>query len=640
MSFRIKLFITFVIYGSVLALATQLLVLKLSESSVKKEAIIQASVFAETANDNFNSYIKHITQRLRTVEDSKLFQQLYEAQSADKNNFDSINQLFFDMTKNSSNIMQMRYIDKNGNEINRIERNSIDSAPSIVPISKLQNKKDRYYFKEIIKLDKSQYWYSRIDLNVEHGAIEKPVKPVIRVGSPFFYKGEKVGILIINIFMKDFLAHMTENSLYDVYLMDKDGYLLFEPSHEYCWNRFLKQKISLPVEFKNDLSKILNEDSVLTANYYSQKIFTQNLEDLYMIIIPDMLSTNDKIINNAKQLLWILLTVLLLSIPLSYFVSIAPSKLKQEVDELNANLKGEALDRDVLLSLFDLSDSVLFKWKNDETWSVNSVSKSVKNLLGYSKEDFETHRIVYSNCIHKDDLPTVTEEVTTAMEEEKYFFTHEPYRIITKVGDVRWILDHTVIVRDQDGEVINFVGYLSDITEIKEKEFILEELARTDQLTQISNRVYLDEYLSSQYYRYQRNAEPCSVILIDIDFFKLVNDDYGHIVGDKILIAFAKLLQSCIREGDILGRWGGEEFLIVLPYTTMDKAALLAEKIRQKIEDTVFDEVGTKTASFGVYGFEDGITIEKLIDNADTALYKAKSSGRNNVQIYGANIES
>jgi diguanylate cyclase (GGDEF)-like protein/PAS domain S-box-containing protein len=341
-----------------------------------------------------------------------------------------------------------------------------------------------------------------------------------------------------------------------------------------------------------------------------------------------------KIDENSEQLVWILFTVLLFSLPLSYYLAAMPSRLKQEVDELNNDLQNEAHERDILLSLFDLSDAVLFKWNNDETWSVSSVSNSVKSLIGYSKEDFETQKVLYSECIHKDDIANVIEEVTQAVEENKYFFTHEPYRIITKTGEERWILDYTVIVRNKKEEVTHFVGYLSDITELKEKEFMLQKLARTDQLTQIKNRVYLDEHLTTQYYRFQRNEEPCSVILLDIDFFKSVNDDYSHLVGDKILIQFAQLLKSSIREGDIVGRWGGEEFLIILPHTNIEQAAILAEKLRKKIDKTLFDTVGHKTASFGVACFTQGVTIEKLIDNADSALYEAKESGRNNVKVY------
>ena len=630
MSFRIKLFVTFVIYGSILALSTQLLVLKLNERTIKQESLTQASYYAQHTKELFEDYIQGITQRLHTIEDSELFYQFYK----DKNNPNYINQLFLDIAKNAPNIMQIRFIDINGNEVDRVDRKNFHSAPHIVPPKELQNKHNRYYFQEIIKLKKSEYWYSKLDLNIEHGEIEKPIKPVIRIGTPLFLNGEKIGVLIINLFMKDFLYKLTKSEMHKVYLIDKDGYIMVEPSHKYCWSRYLKHKTNIPDEFRNDIQNILSHDKLFGKSYFAQKVFAHNLEEIYIVVVPDILSTKEKIDENFEQLLWILFIVFLLSIPLSYFLSIAPSKLKQEVDELNESLQDEALEREVLLSLFDMSDSVLFKWNNDETWSVASVSKSVKSLIGYSKEDFETHKILYSNCIAKEDLEKVVEEVTTAVEENKYFFTHEPYRIITKMGDIRWILDHTVIVRNKEGEVSNFVGYLSDITELKEKEFTLQALARTDQLTQIYNRVYLDELLKNQYYRYQRNSEPCSVILIDIDYFKSVNDDFGHRVGDKVLIEFARLLSSSIREGDVIGRWGGEEFLIVLPHTELEQAVLLAEKLRKKIEKYEFSEVGNKTASFGLACFEDDISIEKLIDNADVALYKAKAQGRNNVQVY------
>jgi diguanylate cyclase (GGDEF)-like protein/PAS domain S-box-containing protein len=624
-----KLFITFVVYGTLLAFSTQLLVLDLNEKSIKKEAITHAADFALKSKDDLNTYLQGMTQKLYTIEDSKLFHKFYA-----HNDKDDIDQLFLDVSKNTPNIMQIRYIDLAGNEITRVERDHLNSSPFIVPKEKLQNKANRYYFKAIIKLKKSQSWYSKLDLNIEHKKIEKPLKPVIRLGIPLFVNGEKKGIFIINVFMKEFLKQMTKSRLYQVYLIDKDGYIMIEPSHKNCWNRYLHHTCNLPSEFKNNLKKILHNDKVITDSFVAQKIFTKNDEDIRIIVIPNTSTTQEKINKYCEQLLWILFIIALFSLPLSYFFAITPSKLKEEVDELNETLTDEVKQRDILLSLFELSDSVLFKWNCDDSWSVSSVSKSVKSLVGYTKEDFETKKVQFSECIHKEDYQRVICKVEEAVREEKYFFTHEPYRITTKLGEIRWILEHTVIVRDKNDVVTHFVGYLSDITDLKEKEFTLEKQARTDQLTQIYNRMYIDEVLKNQYYRYQRNNEPCCVILVDIDYFKSVNDEYGHIVGDKVLIEFARLLKSSIREGDVLGRWGGEEFLIILPHITKEKAALLAEKLRQIVEKNVFPEVVTKTASFGVACFQDGISIEKLIDNADMALYKAKENGRNNVQVY------
>ena len=310
-------------------------------------------------------------------------------------------------------------------------------------------------------------------------------------------------------------------------------------------------------------------------------------------------------------------------------------KDKKEYLKLNALLEHKVKERvkeqESLLSLFNESDNVLFKWNNDEHWSVSFVSKSILKLLGYSKEEFENNDINYASCICKDDLQRVINEVQTMSSSQDKFFSHQPYRVKTKDGNIKWILDNTVIVRDENNNITHYLGYLSDITELKNYQHKLELLSQTDQLTKLKNRLYIDEMLQKQYYRFLRNGENCSVILIDIDYFKSINDTYGHIVGDLVLIEFANILNTNIIQSDIAGRWGGEEFLIILPHTEMEKAKESANKLRVLISNFNFPKVGTKTASFGVSEFKQGMSIEGLLESADKALYISKNNGRNQV---------
>ncbi len=629
MSFRVKLFIIFIMFGIILTAFTQILILNFNQASIKEESLHRAHSYAAFVNKNFSSYIQNISIKLDAISESEILQENIEKDDMQA----LIASLFMDITKTSQNIMQLRFIDSDGDEIIRIDRENVGTTPYEVQGEDLQNKKDRYYFQKIFLLDRGQYWYSKLDLNVEHGDVENPIKPVLRVGTPLFHGDKKIGILIVNIFMKEFLQTITNIDLYHVYIVDKDGYILVEPTHTQCWSRYIRFNVKkyTNLAFYKDKDKILKKDEYYGKGFYATKLDLNNGENLKLIVVPNNSNLESKIKQNDKELIIIFITVMLLAFPLSYFISIIPAKLKNKVDKLNENLRQEAKEKDILLSLFDLSNTVLFKWNNDVSWSVNFVSKSVNSLLEYSKDDFETNTIAYSDCIHPDDIEQVTQELEEAIEKGEYFFKHLPYRVVTKSKKIKWILDQTVIVRNDQNEIINFVGYLLDITEIKEREIELKVLARTDQLTKIYNRVYLDEVLHNQYYRYKRNQEACSIILLDIDFFKDVNDEYGHIVGDKVLIEFAQLLEESVRDGDIVGRWGGEEFLIVLPHTLQSQAVILAEKLRKKIETHQFGVVVHKTASFGVCAFSDETSIEKLIDKADKALYEAKKSGRNKV---------
>jgi len=168
--------------------------------------------------------------------------------------------------------------------------------------------------------------------------------------------------------------------------------------------------------------------------------------------------------------------------------------------------------------------------------------------------------------------------------------------------------------------------------ELAEKNKELQKLSVTDKLTGLYNRIKLDETLDNEKKRVERHAGIFGIIIIDIDFFKKVNDTYGHQAGDTILVEFAKLMENSVRKTDLLGRWGGEEFMIICTETNLENIISLAEKIRRKISSFDFPIVKHKTASFGVATFKKGENLEKMIDRADQALYIAKEKGRDRVE--------
>jgi len=169
--------------------------------------------------------------------------------------------------------------------------------------------------------------------------------------------------------------------------------------------------------------------------------------------------------------------------------------------------------------------------------------------------------------------------------------------------------------------------------ELKKVNEELKRLSITDKLTNIYNRVKIDETILKEIKRSERTQDIFSVILVDIDFFKEVNDNFGHQTGDIVLIEFTKLLKKNIREIDMLGRWGGEEFLIVCPSLDRRDVYQTAERIRKEIESFDFTKVGKKTASFGLATYKQKDDLETIIKRADKALYEAKESGRNKVII-------
>lgn len=409
-----------------------------------------------------------------------------------------------------------------------------------------------------------------------------------------------------------------------------------------------------------------------------------------------------------------------------------------------------------LLQLFNLGDSILFKWNNDTNRSVNYVSNNVQNLLGYTKDDFINHKVKYSSCIFSEDFEYVINNLKDLSAIEKGFFKHLPYRIINKKGDIRWVLDHTIFSKDVNGKITHFLSYIVDITEQKmihenlkklidlqnniiiltdgkelnyaNKQFFnffkfsnlddfkkehkciceffieddkyfhlgkigkeqnwieeiqkisenksvvamidkynithiysvhvnnfekdlsiisftdisetiieqqkLEEKVNIDKLTNTYNREFFEKNIDIILENNHKNHLKTAIVIFDIDYFKKVNDSFGHDVGDEILKEFVKVIKSISRfHDDILIRWGGEEFLMILSIKNESILFNILEKYRQSICDHNFKFVEKITCSIGS-SIHKGSTVKESIKEADIALYEAKASGRNKVVLH------
>lgn len=157
----------------------------------------------------------------------------------------------------------------------------------------------------------------------------------------------------------------------------------------------------------------------------------------------------------------------------------------------------------------------------------------------------------------------------------------------------------------------------------------ISQLATTDSLTGLSNRLKLDDYLAEAIARAQHESEPLALILLDLDHFKQINDTHGHLHGDRILTELSALLAASIRTTDLLGRWGGEEFLVICSGMTLEAAIERAERMREAVRTHRFPGLDQpQTASFGVACYRHGESGEQLVARADVALYLAKQAGR------------
>ncbi len=401
--------------------------------------------------------------------------------------------------------------------------------------------------------------------------------------------------------------------------------------------------------------------------------------------------------------------------------------------------------------LIDSGPLAFFVWENKEGWPVRDASESVYELTEYTKEDFLKGVIDYAKLIHPKDMHRVSEEVRFNTENKSDYWTHKPYRIITKSGKVKWVLDHTVSIKDKEGNIVGYYGYVMDISEYYEKERLFQILAEnnpngvvlcdfkedqllyanraflktlkykeeeilgkgvirklvhpshlekvqkirqerihgdrslksydlrlitktgkikwfratsqvvhyqnkecslitfvditkdkerekelyylatTDRLTKLFNRYAGTNLFENLIHQAERYGLVFSLIFFDIDNFKKINDTLGHLVGDRVLVDLAKTIKKSLRKSDIPIRWGGEEFLILLP-NTKDPLSV-AEKIRTKISELTYDGWGPITVSVGCTVYHLGDTIDSMIKRADQALYRAKTLGKNRTEI-------
>ncbi|MCL6571651.1 MAG: GGDEF domain-containing protein [Bacillus sp. (in: Bacteria)] len=176
------------------------------------------------------------------------------------------------------------------------------------------------------------------------------------------------------------------------------------------------------------------------------------------------------------------------------------------------------------------------------------------------------------------------------------------------------------------------IYYSQHIFKAYAKVDLLKQHAYLDSLTGIANRRQIDEWLEHKVMHSQKIQLSFSLIFFDIDYFKKVNDLYGHKTGDSVLIELAELIQTSLAKRNLLGRWGGEEFIIISDVGGKD-AVKLAEQLRKKVEEHDFQGVGTLTASFGVTDSKQGDTIDSLLSRVDEGLYQSKNYGRNKVSI-------
>jgi len=275
-------------------------------------------------------------------------------------------------------------------------------------------------------------------------------------------------------------------------------------------------------------------------------------------------------------------------------------------------------------------------------WDWNIITGEVERnerwakMLGYSYDEIKHTTQQWADFIHPDDRQIARQSIYDVIEGRSASHKLE-YRMLHKNGGFRWILDQAnVMQRDAEGKPTRMSGTHSDITERKQLELALKQQAHHDYLTGASNRGHFMELAEHELSRAIRYGNPLSLMMLDIDFFKQVNDTHGHKTGDAVLRKLIEVCRQTLREVDVIGRMGGEEFAILLPETDIEASVEAAERLREVIANTKVPlDSGLPlqfTVSIGVTALaSQDDNMDVLLNLADKALYEAKGSGRNKV---------
>lgn len=292
-----------------------------------------------------------------------------------------------------------------------------------------------------------------------------------------------------------------------------------------------------------------------------------------------------------------------------------------------------------------LESTKAIPWRIDwNTMEFTYIGPQIEELLGWTQQSWLTVDD-WADRMHDDDRERV---VNFCVSQSQSGVDHEAdYRALTKDGSYVWIRDVVHVVR-KDGEVDALVGFMFDISERKEteQELIrlqkeLEELSFKDGLTGVANRRMFDSNLDMEWANSRRHQRPLSLIMLDIDYFKEYNDQYGHLQGDDCLRRVAALLEGvAVRPRDLVARFGGEEFVLVLPETDAMAAAKVAERCRRVILDAQIQHDQSEVSPFLTVSLGVGTIIPTtqdkpsfFVDAVDRLLYKAKQTGRNCVEL-------
>lgn len=312
--------------------------------------------------------------------------------------------------------------------------------------------------------------------------------------------------------------------------------------------------------------------------------------------------------------------------------------------DVSPQIAYQAIPGHNLKTLIDALPGIIFAANCDLSWTKQSLSQGCLRLTGYHPQELlGDSTLAYNTLIDPQDLSQLFAAIAAAVKEDSFYAVE--YRIHTKSGQLKWFLEQGSAVVNANGEVLGLEGFITDISELKQAEAQLKHDAFYDKLTGLPNRSLFMNHLEYCIKRVKRHPDQIfAVLFLDLDRFKVVNDSLGHAAGDQLLVTIAERLRACVRETDTLARLGGDEFTILLEgVKDLSDALHVCNRIQQAVNQPftlngreVLTSVSTGVA-LSTMGYDDP---EQLLHNADAAMYRAKTLGKAQWEVFTADMHS
>ncbi len=545
---------------------------------------------------------------------------------------------------------QVRFLDAVGRERVRVDREANGSR--VLAPTELQDKRSRYYFKKGMALAPGQIYISPFDLNLEHCEIERPFKPTLRFASPVKGPGgDKQGVVVLNLLggpLLDRLRRAARAADSHIYLVNRQGWWLAGPDREQEWGFMLPERKAynmsrvFPQAWKAMGAK--GDGQLMTPRglftYRAVRVLNKmgspdarlpkgRVDDFWWVVsrvTPSALSPPWQSHSG-----WIGLGALVLLAVLAALVWLwAAARARRAQAEQETRVQQKRL-RAISNTALDAVVMV------DSQGLVQFWNRAAEQLFGYRREE------AMGRQLH--ELVSAPDLLAKAREGLNKFAQTGQGRILDRLLEMTaqrkdgssFPAEVAISAFQMEGQWCA-AGSVRDITRRKHDERELKRLANTDALTGAYNRRRFLELAEQEAARSKRYGGPLTLLMLDLDHFKAVNDNYGHEAGDLVLKGMVQVCQEVLREVDIFGRVGGEEFMALLPETGLDGAGKVAERLRAALAAAPVAVDGSKisyTASIGVAAMTLEMNLEQLMKLADQAMYRAKETGRNRVVVAG-----